>query len=128
MSNSSAPAGVTIDPESIESISPDVRPWSLRAECVGKTSLFFAPPSEGPDARRFRESKAARICAVCPVVAPCREWAREHREYGFWGGESEDSRAAAGFRAHPPRATRRPRRLNPEELNAKRRDPARVAS
>ena len=31
----------------------------------------------------------------------CRQWARECREYGFWGGESEEERAAAGFRVPP---------------------------
>jgi len=36
------------------------------------------------------------------VIGACREWAREHREYGFWGGESEEQRAAAGFRVDMP--------------------------
>jgi WhiB family redox-sensing transcriptional regulator len=41
----------------------------------------------------------------------CREWARENREYGFWGGESEEERAAAGFRVDMPvgRVARYPR-------------------
>jgi WhiB family redox-sensing transcriptional regulator len=30
------------------------------------------------------------------------EFAREHHEYGFWGGESEDERHAAGFRLIAP--------------------------
>jgi WhiB family redox-sensing transcriptional regulator len=33
----------------------------------------------------------------CPVIEACRAWARERREYGFWGGESEEERAAAGY-------------------------------
>jgi hypothetical protein len=36
------------------------------------------------------------------VLEPCRAWAREKREYGFWGGESEEERAAAGYRARLP--------------------------
>jgi WhiB family redox-sensing transcriptional regulator len=41
----------------------------------------------------------------------CRGWARENREYGFWGGESEEERAAAGFRVEMPvgRIARYPR-------------------
>ena len=35
-------------------------------------------------------------------LEPCRDWAREQREYGFWGGESEEERAAAGFRVDMP--------------------------
>ena len=36
------------------------------------------------------------------VNATCREFAREHHEYGFWGGESEDERHAAGYRLIAP--------------------------
>ncbi len=50
----------------------------------------------------MRESKARAICTECPVLEPCRDWAREQREYGFWGGESEEERAAAGFRVDMP--------------------------
>jgi WhiB family transcriptional regulator, redox-sensing transcriptional regulator len=32
----------------------------------------------------------------------CRLWARETGEYGFWGGESEEERAVAGFRVALP--------------------------
>jgi hypothetical protein len=32
----------------------------------------------------------------------CRDWARSQGEYGFWGGESEEERAAAGFRVEFP--------------------------
>jgi WhiB family redox-sensing transcriptional regulator len=49
-----------------------------------------------------REGKARAVCAECPVLIECRDWAREHREYGFWGGESEEERAAAGFRVDMP--------------------------
>ena len=36
------------------------------------------------------------------MLTPCRQWARENREYGFWGGESEEERAAAGYRVDMP--------------------------
>lgn len=76
--------------------------WTSDAACQGRTELFFAPPGERPEARQVRESKARAVCANCPVVHECRDWARENREYGFWGGESEEERAAAGFRVDMP--------------------------
>ena len=49
-----------------------------------------------------RESLATSVCASCSVLATCREFARTNHEYGFWGGESEDERHAAGFRLIAP--------------------------
>ncbi|MCZ7528096.1 MAG: WhiB family transcriptional regulator [Acidimicrobiia bacterium] len=76
--------------------------WMSRAVCRGESVLFFAPPGERPEARILRESKARAVCEQCPVLEPCRHWAREQREYGFWGGESEEERAAAGYRVDMP--------------------------
>lgn len=76
--------------------------WTAEAACEGRTELFFAPAGERPEARAVREGKARNVCAECPVNISCRDWAREHREYGFWGGESEEDRAAAGFRVDMP--------------------------
>lgn len=59
--------------------------------------LFFAPHAERAEARTHREAEARAVCLACPVLRACRAWAREHREYGFWGGESEEERAAAGY-------------------------------
>lgn len=71
--------------------------WTADAACQGRTELFFAPAGERPEARVVREDKARAVCKICPVMRPCRDWARENREYGFWGGESEEERAAAGY-------------------------------
>jgi WhiB family redox-sensing transcriptional regulator len=76
--------------------------WTSDAACDGRSELFFAPAGERPEARVVREAQARAICSACPVIQDCREWAREHREYGFWGGESEEERAAAGFRVDMP--------------------------
>lgn len=76
--------------------------WTTDAACQGRTELFFGPAGERPEAREVREAKARAVCAICPVVRECRDWARENREYGFWGGESEEERAAAGFRVDMP--------------------------
>jgi WhiB family redox-sensing transcriptional regulator len=85
--------------------------WSEQAACRGQTNLFFAAPGERPEARTVREAQARKVCQACEALAPCRDWAREHREYGFWGGESEEERAAAGFRVDMPvgRVARYPR-------------------
>jgi WhiB family redox-sensing transcriptional regulator len=85
--------------------------WQSSALCAGQTDLFFAAPGERPEARARREAKARQLCHVCPVLEPCRAWARQNREYGFWGGESEEDRAAAGYRVDMPvgRVARYPR-------------------
>lgn len=85
--------------------------WTTEAACHGQTRLFFAPAGERPEARAVRESAARNVCRSCPVLLECRDWAREHREYGFWGGESEEERAAAGYRVDMPvgRVARYPR-------------------
>lgn len=77
---------------------PDVDTgWMDRAACQGRTELFFGIAGERPERRVRREAKARLVCADCPVLAPCRASARANRESGFWGGESEEERAAAGF-------------------------------
>lgn len=76
--------------------------WMAKAACRGDTHIFFAPPGERAEAREVREARARAICHTCPVMSPCQTWAREHREYGFWGGESEEERSAAGFRVELP--------------------------
>jgi|SRR5688572_8454779 WhiB family redox-sensing transcriptional regulator len=85
--------------------------WTDDAACTGQTRLFFAPPGERPEARAVRESSARGVCRACPVLIECRDWARDNREYGFWGGESEEERAAAGYRVDMPvgRVARYPR-------------------
>lgn len=69
--------------------------WAEPTPCRGKTPLFFAPLAERPQARARREAKARRICAGCRIRIPCRTYARENGEHGFWGGESEEERAIA---------------------------------
>jgi len=76
--------------------------WTADAACSGQTNLFFAPAGERPEARAVRERKARAVCNECSVLDACRDWARDNREYGFWGGESEENRAAAGYRVDMP--------------------------
>jgi len=76
--------------------------WMADAACKGRTTLFFGIAGERPERRVRRERAARNVCEGCPVAAPCREWARLGHENGFWGGESEEERAAAGFRVDMP--------------------------
>jgi WhiB family redox-sensing transcriptional regulator len=49
-------------------------------------SVFF--PSDGVGVDRAR-----KICAGCPVSAPCLDYALENRiDHGVWGGTSERER------------------------------------
>ena len=52
--------------------------------------------------RERREARARRLCIACPVLSECRSFARQHHEYGFWAGESEEDRHLAGFTVSAP--------------------------
>ncbi len=78
--------------------------WTGDALCKGKSDLFFAPPGERRTRRTKREALARSYCENCACLFACRSWARQNREHGFWGGESEEQRAALGF---PPRSPSR---------------------
>lgn len=79
------------------------RPWWMEeAGCRGKPTLFFPPAGERPAARENRERKAKEVCLACPVLGSCQDFARSHRELGFWGGESEIERAEAGYAPTTP--------------------------
>ncbi len=76
--------------------------WMDHAVCKGRTHLFFPPKAERPQARVRREAHARRLCQSCPVQVECQVFARANREYGYWGGESEEERHLAGFTVAAP--------------------------
>jgi WhiB family redox-sensing transcriptional regulator len=78
---------------------PGREPWMADALCHGRTQLFFGIAGERPERRVRREARARKLCHTCPVLPECRSMARANGENGFWGGETEEERAAAG---HPP--------------------------
>ena len=82
--------------------------WKNFAICHGKTHLFFPKLSERPQARARREALASTMCRVCPVAKQCRDFGRENREYGLWGGENEIDRHLAGFILPAPVGLRHP--------------------
>jgi WhiB family redox-sensing transcriptional regulator len=69
--------------------------WRMQAACrTVDSALFFGGDGERPPTRRRRERRAKKICAICPVLLPCRAYALVRREaYGVWGGLSERDRA-----------------------------------
>ena len=70
--------------------------WMPRPVRAGPPSSSGCP-GERPERRVRREAAARELCAGCPVLEPCRQLARTNRENGFWGGETEEERAAAGY-------------------------------
>jgi WhiB family redox-sensing transcriptional regulator len=95
----SAPGHITL--ETLRALS-ELAKWREQSNCIGKRSLFFAPNSERPQARIRREAKAGNLCKCCPAQTPCRKFARENHEYGFWGGENEEQRHLAGYKVIAP--------------------------
>jgi WhiB family redox-sensing transcriptional regulator len=88
-------------------VSGETTSWMSKGACAGDSDLFFAPFAERPEARVRREAKARLICEKCNVVESCRAYARQNLELGYWGGESESERAAAGYAPTTPIIGRR---------------------
>jgi WhiB family transcriptional regulator, redox-sensing transcriptional regulator len=84
--------------------------WMAQGQCRGHGELFYSPLFERPVAREIRESAAKAYCDVCVVQELCRLFGRVNHEYGFWGGENEAERVAAGFRLNAPVGVRVRRR------------------
>ncbi len=76
----SASASLGSDPESVTA-------WMAEGTCrLYPPNKFF--PSDGAGVERAR-----KICATCPVVSECLDYALTHRiEHGVWGGCSERER------------------------------------
>jgi WhiB family redox-sensing transcriptional regulator len=66
--------------------------WMFRGACRGEDpDLFFPVGSAGPALTQIAEAKA--VCARCPVIGACLEWALSKPERsGVWGGMSEEER------------------------------------
>ena len=59
-----------------------------------ETSVFYPADSERGQRLARRERRAKQICARCPVIDSCLQWALVAREpYGVWGGMSAKERA-----------------------------------
>ncbi|WP_181139802.1 WhiB family transcriptional regulator [Streptomyces sp. Ru71] len=67
--------------------------WLRHAACVGEDpELFFPVGTSGPALRDIEAAK--RVCARCPVSAPCLTYALgSGPAAGVWGGTYEEERA-----------------------------------
>ena len=66
--------------------------------CLGRQDIFYGKVAERPQARVRREAKAKEMCATCPQMERCRDYARTNREtFGVWGGETEVERWNGGY-------------------------------
>lgn len=71
--------------------------WEDVARCRSHDpTLFFGPNRFEPKRERLaREAQAKEICATCPVIRACGEYAVRYNEaYGVWGGMGEADRRA----------------------------------
>lgn len=72
----------------------DLWEWQYQGACRNlDTEQFFHPEGERGGTRRRRDDAAKAICAKCPVIAQCREYALAVQEpYGVWGGLTQEER------------------------------------
>lgn len=64
--------------------------WRDSAACRSEDPDVFYPSGQ---AARGLVADAQAVCAICPVMEACGQWALEHREqWGIWGGMSENRR------------------------------------
>lgn len=68
--------------------------WQVNGACRGQNAdLFYNPENERGRTKRIREAGAKAVCAQCPVITQCLEWALDVGEsYGIWGGKSPAER------------------------------------
>lgn len=71
----------------ISFVPEEMSAWRSRGACNGlDPDLFFPSVNENAPT-------AKRVCADCPVIRQCGEWAIAHNEQsGVWGGMSEKER------------------------------------
>lgn len=70
--------------------------WQDDAACIDEgLGTFFSPDGERQPERDIRERKAKAICAQCPVLRQCGDFAMGDRpqKYGLWAGLGEEDRA-----------------------------------
>lgn len=75
--------------------------WQMDGLCRGMDSaVFFHPEGERGNKRSDRERRAKKVCAQCPVLQRCRDYAVAAGEpYGVWGGLSAPERLGWDTRA-----------------------------
>lgn len=81
----------------------DDRLWMRTAACRGVDVEYFFPPLRPRLTRRDRRrvEMALRVCARCPVIADCREYASSYHAVGVWGGELRTQASLRTLEARP---------------------------
>ncbi|GAA4656506.1 WhiB family transcriptional regulator [Streptomyces buecherae] len=70
--------------------------WWRRAACAYEDPELFFPVGAASARTLQQEREAKAVCARCPVVRACRDWAMATEQtHGIWGGTGERERALA---------------------------------
>ena len=72
---------------------PDDDDWMRQAACRDvEDPTVFAIPLDAGQRMKARAQAAKAICAGCPVIEQCLQFALDGGESGIWGGTTEDER------------------------------------
>lgn len=90
--------------------SSDSLAWQRKGVCSRGTHdpELWSPRDfdESMTSKNRRHRKAKALCATCPVIRDCLEWALTVQErHGVWGGLTEPERMRLLGRARPSRGT-----------------------
>lgn len=68
--------------------------WQYKGACNGEDPELFYLPYNARGEEKLQQIKDAKaVCARCPVIEQCLNFAIETEEpFGIWGGMSEDER------------------------------------
>lgn len=68
--------------------------WRHRARCRSGSGIdpeLFFPIGQGEGPRQ-QVQEARAVCARCPAVWQCLDWATAHNVEGVWGGTTKEER------------------------------------
>ncbi|MBB5937043.1 WhiB family transcriptional regulator [Streptomyces zagrosensis] len=75
------------------------------AACVDEDPELFFPVGATSPRTLQQEQEAKAVCARCPIIDMCRDWAvATGQTHGVWGGTSEQERAVLLRRARREKA------------------------
>ncbi|MEU6331486.1 WhiB family transcriptional regulator [Streptomyces sp. NPDC047049] len=73
----------------------------MTQQVLDRVSVEDAVPCRTTDPevfhRKEHEAVAKSLCHSCELLAACRSYARDKREWGTWGAETSAERSEAGF-------------------------------
>ena len=78
--------------------------WMRDANCAGTKTPDWWFPEKGGNTAVKETVRALAICEACAVKPECLAFALEGKEYGIWGGLTEQERKPRKKRGRPPRS------------------------